>query len=301
MNTKTCSRCKTDKPVSDFGKDNNRQDGLYPYCKQCKNKAGRDSYQKPEVLQHKKEYRKKYNADPVKRQEQAEQHKKWYAEKKDDPEFQEKERRRYKEYDNSTAGKSKRQKFRNSHKSELKEYHKKYAQEKGIQKAKERYHSEPGFREKMRKAIKRWFDSDKGKAFRESPAQKQKAREYRQKNLERTRERERDKYNNDPEYHARVRAKNNTRIERERAGGGDLDRHDWKFLVGLAEHKCLCCGEKVKLVMDHIVPVSSGGKTTIHNIQPLCSSCNSRKGKNVTDYRNDNFLRAVLNYLEGSM
>jgi hypothetical protein len=301
MNTKTCSRCKTDKPVSDFGKDKNRQDGLYPCCKQCKNEAERISYRKPDNLQRKKEYSKKYNSDPVKRQEQAEQHKKWYAERKDDPEFQEKERQRYKEYDNSPAGKSKRQEFRKSHKSEIKEYQRKYAQEKGIPRAKERYHSDPGFREKIRKAIKRWFDSDKGKAFRESPARKEYTREYRRKNLERTREWERNKYHNDPEYHARVRTKNNTRIERERAGGGDLDRRDWKFLVELAEHKCLCCGEKVKLVMDHIIPVSSGGKTTIHNIQPLCASCNARKGANSTDYRTGNFLREVQNYQKGSM
>lgn len=299
MNTKTCSRCKTEKPVSDFGKDNNRLDGLHPYCKQCKNKAGRDSYQKPEVLQHKKEYRKKYNADPIKRQEQIEQKRKWYAEHYDDPEFREKERQRYQEYDNSPAGKAKRQEFRKSPK--FKEYQKKYAQEKGIPRANERYHSDPEFRERMRQAGKNWRNSDKGKAFRESPVRKEYSREYGKKNRERIREWERDKYNNDPEYHARVRAKNNTRLERERAGGGDLDRHDWKFLVALAENKCLCCGEKQKLEMDHIVPISLGGKTTIHNIQPLCASCNARKGANSTDYRTSNFLREVQNYQKGSV
>jgi 5-methylcytosine-specific restriction endonuclease McrA len=50
-------------------------------------------------------------------------------------------------------------------------------------------------------------------------------------------------------------------------------------------HCCLCCHKKKRLTPDHVIPFSKGGSNHIGNIQPLCSSCNSRKFNNTTDYR----------------
>jgi 5-methylcytosine-specific restriction endonuclease McrA len=49
--------------------------------------------------------------------------------------------------------------------------------------------------------------------------------------------------------------------------------------------KCLCCGSEDKLSLDHITPIQKGGKDEVENLQPLCKSCNSRKGIQIIDYR----------------
>lgn len=41
---------------------------------------------------------------------------------------------------------------------------------------------------------------------------------------------------------------------------------------------CKHCGSRKNLSIDHIVPESKGGETTIENCQTLCKSCNSKKG-----------------------
>lgn len=49
---------------------------------------------------------------------------------------------------------------------------------------------------------------------------------------------------------------------------------------------CLACGDRpAKLTVDHIVPVSRGGASTLDNLQPLCLNCNVAKGTNAVDYR----------------
>ena len=52
--------------------------------------------------------------------------------------------------------------------------------------------------------------------------------------------------------------------------------------------KCCCCGASpakdptVELHVDHVLPYSKGGKTTVENLQTLCSKCNLGKS-NLTE------------------
>ncbi len=50
-------------------------------------------------------------------------------------------------------------------------------------------------------------------------------------------------------------------------------------------YRCLCCGSRRLLQLDHIRPVSKGGKTELDNLQLLCQVCNEAKSDQIIDYR----------------
>jgi 5-methylcytosine-specific restriction endonuclease McrA len=69
---------------------------------------------------------------------------------------------------------------------------------------------------------------------------------------------------------------------------GNITVAEWQELKKKYNYTCLRCGRRepeITLTQDHIQPLSCGGSNTIDNIQPLCKSCNSSKGKKNTDYR----------------
>ena len=43
-------------------------------------------------------------------------------------------------------------------------------------------------------------------------------------------------------------------------------------------YKCLYCGSKKDLTLDHVLPKARGGKTSWNNLATACKPCNSKKG-----------------------
>lgn len=60
-----------------------------------------------------------------------------------------------------------------------------------------------------------------------------------------------------------------------------------KAVFDIHGNACLCCGSLENIALDHIMPVSKGGGDDIENLQPLCQSCNSKKGVQIIDYRSE--------------
>ncbi len=48
-------------------------------------------------------------------------------------------------------------------------------------------------------------------------------------------------------------------------------------------HKCIYCGSKNKLTLDHVVPKCKNGANTWKNLVTCCGSCNVKKGDKLVD------------------
>lgn len=71
-----------------------------------------------------------------------------------------------------------------------------------------------------------------------------------------------------------------------KAGSFTLD--EWNEITRKYENKCLCCNRQepeILLEVDHVISFKAGGTHDASNIQPLCRSCNARKGARTIDYR----------------
>jgi len=83
----------------------------------------------------------------------------------------------------------------------------------------------------------------------------------------------------------RCRERVQRRRNRKRGNGGSYTAQEWQELCDRAWNRCLDCGRKKPLSVDHVIPVSKGGTSEISNLQPLCVPCNSRKRDKEIDFR----------------
>lgn len=58
-----------------------------------------------------------------------------------------------------------------------------------------------------------------------------------------------------------------------------LTEAQWRDILDQYRHRCAYCGKKSeRLTMDHVIPLSKGGKHSANNVVPACQHCNSSKG-----------------------
>lgn len=68
-------------------------------------------------------------------------------------------------------------------------------------------------------------------------------------------------------------------IAKEKEKARELRNSNW-WHQQLANGKCHYCNKTVppdELTMDHVLPISRGGKSTKGNIVPCCKECNNQK------------------------
>jgi 5-methylcytosine-specific restriction endonuclease McrA len=74
-----------------------------------------------------------------------------------------------------------------------------------------------------------------------------------------------------------------------------ISKHKRKVCYKRDGNKCVKCGGTEDLTVDHIIPLSLGGKCHLVNLQTMCKACNGRKGANVILYRKD---KEAVNYIK---
>jgi 5-methylcytosine-specific restriction endonuclease McrA len=57
-----------------------------------------------------------------------------------------------------------------------------------------------------------------------------------------------------------------------------LTSTEWLAILTEANGHCHYCGKEAKLTIDHVIPLSRGGKDTKNNVVAVCKHCNSSKG-----------------------
>ncbi len=84
-------------------------------------------------------------------------------------------------------------------------------------------------------------------------------------------------------------------IKRERAKARQLRKTRW-WQQKTAAGTCYYCGRKVAhrdLTMDHLVPLTRGGRSTKDNLVPCCKDCNNKK-KSLLPIEWEEYLKRFL-------
>jgi 5-methylcytosine-specific restriction protein A len=84
-------------------------------------------------------------------------------------------------------------------------------------------------------------------------------------------------------------------MHRERLKAKDLKKSRWWQNL-IQKTQCYYCHiaiSREQVTMDHVVPISRGGRSTAGNLVPACKSCNENK-RSLTPVEWDEYLRQNL-------
>ena len=108
-----------------------------------------------------------------------------------------------------------------------------------------------------------------------------KGRVWRTANLEKERERAR-LYTKTPSGKAAGARSDAKRRSRLRAADCTLTADEWRSILERNKGRCYWCKKKFKrLTMDHVIPLSKGGKHIKENLVPACPRCNGKKSNKI--------------------
>jgi 5-methylcytosine-specific restriction endonuclease McrA len=179
---------------------------------------------------------------------------------------------------------------------------------------KRKYEANPG---PQREAAKRYYYEHKeariakSSAWQKTPEGREWHRQYRERNREMLRAKDRARSSTRAPIKRAWREANRERVRaqyaawqqahreevvaysaerrlRRKRNGGSYTAEEWRALKEAFGFTCLRCGKTepdIKLHADHVVAIANGGDGTIDNIQPLCGPCNSSKHTRTIDYR----------------
>lgn len=143
-----------------------------------------------------------------------------------------------------------------------------------------RYQENP---EIQREATRRWQEKNREYSVIKAREWNTKNREQYNANMRAWREKNKEKV-----------AANNKKWREENPGGRKIYDHrrrdaaikngkfkitvrEWNRMIARYNGCCAYCGSSEKITMDHVVPLSRGGRHSIGNVLPACFSCNVRK------------------------
>ncbi len=201
------------------------------------------------------ERNRKYYAKP-----EVKARKKIYK-KKYDLENKEKNSKYRKEYDSRPEIKLRAKKWREDHKEYLKEYDKKWREKNKERKKKNDREYILNNRKKVNESHKKWKSKNKDKV-----------KGYYKK------------YNNSPKGKRNFTKQNHLRLSKKFGNEFKLTQEDIKKIFE-RDKVCVYCGKSRHLELDHIVPISKGGKSIFNNFVVACRYCNpSKSNKDVFDW-----------------
>lgn len=158
-------------------------------------------------------------------------------------------------------------------KEKISSYHKKWRKENAdyVRETTKQYRE--ANKEKKAAGDRRWAQANKDKVNENS-------RRYRQRHPEKQNEIHRNYNKRNPEVWRTIAQ--NRRTRKLENGIFLVTTKDIKRILN---KPCAYCGSKDRLTLDHIIPISRGGRHSIGNLLSACKSCNSKKhNKFITEW-----------------